>query len=53
MTRQYVVLSLAGVIAAAMAIAVVRFKAVARWLDYVLMLALIGTGALLVLVAAP
>jgi hypothetical protein len=53
MIRQFAVLSLAGVIAAAVVVAVARFNAAALWLDYVLILAMIGTGAMLVLIGVP
>jgi hypothetical protein len=53
MTRQQTVLSLWGVIVATVVVAIVRFNATALWLDYVLILALIGTVALLVLIALP
>jgi hypothetical protein len=47
MIRQFAVLSLAVVVAVA------RFNAAALWLDYVLILAMIGTCALLVLIGVP
>jgi hypothetical protein len=53
MIRQFAVLLLAGVIAAAVVVAVARFNAAALRFDYVLILAMIGTGALLALVVLP
>jgi hypothetical protein len=53
MTRLYVVLVLAGALIAALVFVASRLSTAKTSIDIILMLALVGTGALLVLVVLP
>ena len=53
MTWQHVMLSLFGALIAALAIVPFKLRSSGRLVDLILMLALVGTGALLVLVVLP
>jgi hypothetical protein len=53
MTRQHVVLSLFGALVAGLAIVASRLSSSGTLVDVILMLALVGTGALLALVVLP
>jgi hypothetical protein len=53
MTRLYAVLSLAGALIAALVFVATRLSTTGTLIDLLLMLALVGTGALLVLVMSP
>jgi hypothetical protein len=53
MTRQHVVLSLFGALIAGLAIVVFKLCSLGRLVDIILVLALVGTVALLALVVPP
>jgi hypothetical protein len=53
MTRLHVVLALAGALIAALVFVASRLSTAQTLIDIILMLALVGTGALLVLVVLP
>jgi hypothetical protein len=52
-TRQHVVLSLFGALIAGLAIVPFKLRSSGRLVDVILILAMIGAGALLVLIGAP
>jgi hypothetical protein len=53
MTRQHVVLSLFGALIAALMFVASKLRTASTLIDIILVLALVGTGALLVLIALP